>query len=456
MLPFWQHRGWALVAGISCAVVLTTVGSVQQLGWSLHPPCDSRGRAQFFSAGSPAPLLWRGKVVPQCGPQALAAHSRDSSFPIEAVCEATPWLLPARTKALPYTGVKTGGDLLALRAKPFGGYSQTISIFFFNRAYVEMTQNYVYSLVRFAGVRNYVAATWSSEDYAACLALNLPCWDVSSFLPGGKAGSQELLFGQRAFHDMGWTRTAVAAHLVKQGYAVHLSDVDISYSPKPLWDSYLRFLEDGGADVAGAAEGWGINTGNYVVIPSPAGKAFMRAWAEARTRHADTTEQWGLDELHRDTHGASHATCVGIHQCRAVAKEIEGKGNKGRTALIRMYPIPHTLYHPHGCWMAEPGAVEAMPIDPCHFTMAYLHPICQTGAVNKTATMRATGFWFMGDDCSPASSAAQQGTPSLARCRPLAWSQPQAEDHFWRCREHPLAFTYVPPDRVSANKAVAR
>ena len=57
-------------------------------------------------------------------------------------CEATPWLLPARTKVLPYAGVKAGGDLLALRAKPFGGYSKTISIFFFNRAYVEMTQNY--------------------------------------------------------------------------------------------------------------------------------------------------------------------------------------------------------------------------------------------------------------------------------------------------------------------------
>ena len=87
--------------------------------------------------------------------------------------------------------------------------------------------------------------------------------------------------------------------------------------------------------------------------------------------------------------------------------------------------------------------------------MAYLHPICQTGAVNKTATMRATGFWFMGD-CSPAQSAAQKGKPSLARCQPQAWSQPQAEDHFWRCREHPLAFTYVPPDRSTARKALTR
>jgi hypothetical protein len=61
-----------------------------------------------------------------------------------------------------------------------------------------------------------------------------------------------------------------------------------------------------------------VNTGNYVVVNSPAAKAFMRSWADSRTRHGDTTEQWGLDELHRDTGGVSHATCVGIPSCRQV------------------------------------------------------------------------------------------------------------------------------------------
>ena len=36
----------------------------------------------------------------------------------------------------------------------------------------------VYTLVRFAKVHNWVAATYSPEDLAACLDLNLPCWDV--------------------------------------------------------------------------------------------------------------------------------------------------------------------------------------------------------------------------------------------------------------------------------------
>lgn len=46
----------------------------------------------------------------------------------------------------------------------------------------------VYSLVKHGGVRNYLAVTWSSEDFEACLDLNLPCADVSDMLiepPGG-------------------------------------------------------------------------------------------------------------------------------------------------------------------------------------------------------------------------------------------------------------------------------
>ena len=37
----------------------------------------------------------------------------------------------------------------------------------------------VYTLVQFAGVTNYVAATGNAADHEACLDLNLPCWDAS-------------------------------------------------------------------------------------------------------------------------------------------------------------------------------------------------------------------------------------------------------------------------------------
>ncbi len=41
----------------------------------------------------------------------------------------------------------------------------------------------VYSLVKYAGVRNYIVATWEASDLAACADLNLPCADVAAYLP---------------------------------------------------------------------------------------------------------------------------------------------------------------------------------------------------------------------------------------------------------------------------------
>ena len=38
-------------------------------------------------------------------------------------------------------------------------------------------------MVKFGGVRNYIVGTWTKRDLEACADLNLPCADVSAFLP---------------------------------------------------------------------------------------------------------------------------------------------------------------------------------------------------------------------------------------------------------------------------------
>jgi hypothetical protein len=72
---------------------------------------------------------------------------------------------------------------------------------------------------------------------------------------GPTAGAAALLHAvqMQAFARSGHSRDSCSPCLPHSCRA----DVDISYSPKPLWESYLRFIEDGGADMAGAAEGWG-------------------------------------------------------------------------------------------------------------------------------------------------------------------------------------------------------
>ena len=38
-------------------------------------------------------------------------------------------------------------------------------------------------MVKFGAVRNYIVGIWSQQDVDACADLNLPCADITSFLP---------------------------------------------------------------------------------------------------------------------------------------------------------------------------------------------------------------------------------------------------------------------------------
>lgn len=65
-------------------------------------------------------------------------------------------------------------------------------------------------MVKFGGVRNYIVATWDSEDLAACADLNLPCADVTKFLAepldkgknAGSIGTHDYLVGLHG--AVGW------------------------------------------------------------------------------------------------------------------------------------------------------------------------------------------------------------------------------------------------------------
>ena len=55
--------------------------------------------------------------------------------------EAAPWLLPARTPALPYAGVHGFDELLSLRSRPAGIYNQSVTLLLFNAGWATMAQN---------------------------------------------------------------------------------------------------------------------------------------------------------------------------------------------------------------------------------------------------------------------------------------------------------------------------
>ena len=92
--------------------------------------------------------------------------------------EAAPWLLPPRTRALPYAGIHKFEDLLALRSRPAGGYDKAIAMLLFSRTFAVMAQNSS-ALAAAAGA----AAAAAAAAAVACLL----------WRPDGRATLPELL-----------------------------------------------------------------------------------------------------------------------------------------------------------------------------------------------------------------------------------------------------------------------
>ena len=75
--------------------------------------------------------------LPQANPEgALRQHPG-----LLAEFEAAPWLLPARTPALPYAKVHDFDALLKLRSQPVAGYNKSIALILFDKRWAVMTQN---------------------------------------------------------------------------------------------------------------------------------------------------------------------------------------------------------------------------------------------------------------------------------------------------------------------------
>ncbi|KAL4856646.1 hypothetical protein ACK3TF_003070 [Chlorella vulgaris] len=268
-----ESRGWGKAVTLTaamCFVVTLMLLLLQINGKTAWQSATSvrvsmaSSRPMTCNSRAPAWNLWPG-TIPMEHPSRVTFEriqadptlpERDAS--VLAEFEAAPWLLPPRTKALKYTGVHQLDTLAELRSTPFGNVTKTITLLIFSAKYAAMTQNGVYSMVKFGGVRNYIVATWDPDDLQACADLNLPCADVTSFLPetmdkGPDAGA----FGTHDFLVIAWHRPAVLAHLLKLGYAVLTTDSDIVYLLKPVWASYMAYLEQGEADAAFQSEGPG-------------------------------------------------------------------------------------------------------------------------------------------------------------------------------------------------------
>ncbi|KAL4443517.1 hypothetical protein ABPG75_011254 [Micractinium tetrahymenae] len=379
-------------------------------------------------------------VLQSCTPPSVPAHPSLASYkklprtPAAAVesaallreFEAAPWLLPCRTPSLPYSGVHEFDKLLRMRAQPAGGYDKAAVLLLFSAEWAVMAQNSIYSLVKHGGVRNYIAVTWTATDLAACADLNLPCANASGMLRRPIDKDKPTASD---FVVMSWIKPAVLQRALEQGYVVMLADIDIAYTVKLLWESYMTFIEQAEADGAWLQEKPAPNTGHFVALPTQASLAFACAWnAEAPDMSGDKlslTDQRALPRLE----WKHFMRCDTVCRCLRTSWNLTQLERRDNVALFRTYLPGHYVYSPNWCTVGSPLWMPR--IDPCDWHVLYLHPICIGDPSVKQRALQAAGFWFMDNEevCRPQPGAASK----VPACRPLQWRDKSAEAAHYSC-----------------------
>ncbi|KAI7838010.1 hypothetical protein COHA_008192 [Chlorella ohadii] len=348
--------------------------------------------------------------------------------------EATPWLLPPRTKAFAYTGVHDLAELAALRATREGRVKNAVTLLTFNPRFSTMAQNAIFSMVKFGGVRNYLVGIWEPTDLDACADLNLPCADVSAYLPERLDHASSGEFGTHDYFVITWLSSFLVRDLLKKGYAVHYSDADIVYTVKPVWTSYLTFIEEAEADAAFQVE---LGSSNYVVLPTPGSIAMFEGWTKGFQEglEAKENDQQYVERIHDKI----LRRCTAASGCIKAREEMQANSQTGKLALIRAYHHGYFMYSNDHCELAH--ADTAPLFDTCDWSILYFHPVC-TDYDGKRASFVKQQMWFVNEDrCLPRNGTASQ----VKACEPVRWEQPDYEQHLYSCPRYSLALTHSRP-----------
>jgi hypothetical protein len=244
--------------------------------------------------------------------------------------------LPAREPKFSYTGVHDLLKLAAIRARPVLKEKKAITIALMGSGIGPIFQNTLYTMIKYGKVNNYIIGFYDKKGKEACLDMNLPCFDGRPFAPLPLDDSlDELPFGSLEFRIITFIRPILILELLNAGYAVHITDTDVSYAPHNVWESWLLFLNLGNADAGFFSEGGGdagvVNVGNGVLLPTWRCKKLVKQWADAAVESINNNgnEQRALNDLHE----SAFDICMDAEECR-------NRWNLAQKAVVRVFPWP--------------------------------------------------------------------------------------------------------------------
>jgi hypothetical protein len=163
------------------------------------------------------------------------------------------------------------------------------------------------------------------------------------------------------------------------------ADSDLAYTTKPVWASYLAYIDAAGADAAfmyepGPAEP--LNSGNFVALPTERMRALAAHWVALGAGLADRAgNQKGLQLLARagafDRCGLDAAGCADVVRRRTADEArafLKGRRVPGK-ALVRTYDASFWSQRNYQCALQSPETAQVF--DPCGWQAMYAHPICE-------------------------------------------------------------------------------
>lgn len=106
-----------------------------------------------------------------------------------------------------------------------------------------------------------------------------------------------------------------------------------------------------------------VNSGHFVLLPTPAALAFAEAWAA--TAAANTPRKVAEQKALPPLDGTAYVTCRSACLCYRKKYQLLAEGRHDSVALLATYPGSHLPYTQMGCSLGSPE--WAPRIDPCEW-----------------------------------------------------------------------------------------
>ncbi|GFR47999.1 hypothetical protein Agub_g9823, partial [Astrephomene gubernaculifera] len=246
-------------------------------------------------------------------------------------------------------------------------------------SFMRLALNTLYSYRTFGQATFDIVAAISPAALSECRKFRLPCFNASRYATDA-----------RSFKNINWAKVKLARDVLKLGYNVHLSDLDVSYlKPIPLAIQEIFSWSNGAADCSMMQEEW-VHQDNpddaasrRPIYLANTGAVFLRS-NDRSVAFLESLLRWESDQNQEQYMATvvayeSWAPCSEEATCLAIR-------HRGMAAITR-----HPAQFPHNNCAPEPRYRH------CASRRLYVHAVCRASSQDKEGFLRSLHAMFIRD-----------------------------------------------------------